>query len=431
MTTGPLSFLLISCAAFSAAVLSLNRSLSKTTTFFYLLMLGSSIVAPLLYILATLIYFSSKTKVFGWDICASIVVLVFGITWRNILLKKNRQKNIVGIIPVRVLFLEIRNNWIFLFFALVITAAVTFTCWLAGTYEANVGRVLPISQQQNDPSTPTKELNATSENDVRAKWGTTGDFFGGMLNPAFSLIGLLLLLATLNQNQKELRLSRTELKLSSNALNAQAATAEKQRFEDTFFALLEQLDRCLERVERQPGREAQSLAKNLKEELIGGTTMRIFDEPDNNLRNAKSLLLKRDPAINQLFRLLYQILKLICERAPGSTLGDGFNIENLQKSGSSVSEKFYSNLVRALLSEDIYYLLAINASSENDLEFRAYTLLVERYSMLEHMSLIVQPRVTNITLLIDIVKHYDRSAFGSNRSLKGFTERHMCFDNAV
>lgn len=77
------------------------------------------------------------------------------------------------------------------------------------------------------------------------KWGQTGDFFGGVLNPFFTLVGLFFVIVTIQQNQQalkqneiELLLSREELKKSSDALQSQVITAEKQRFETTFFQLL-------------------------------------------------------------------------------------------------------------------------------------------------------------------------------------------------
>ena len=76
-------------------------------------------------------------------------------------------------------------------------------------------------------------------------WGQTGDFFGGVLNPFFTLVGLFFVIKTIKQNQQaleqseiELQLSRAELKKSNEALQSQVITAEKQRFETTFFQLL-------------------------------------------------------------------------------------------------------------------------------------------------------------------------------------------------
>jgi hypothetical protein len=84
------------------------------------------------------------------------------------------------------------------------------------------------------------------------KWGQTGDFFGGILNPFLTFVGLIFVIMTIKQNEKalkqnqealklsetELQFSREELKKSSEALQEQVKTAELQRFETTFFNLL-------------------------------------------------------------------------------------------------------------------------------------------------------------------------------------------------
>ena len=98
-------------------------------------------------------------------------------------------------------------------------------------------------------------------------WGAVGDFFGGVLNPTFALLSLILIAYTLMQNKKaleqseqaieqgtkaieqnekalrvsnkELELTRNELANSSKALEEQASLLAIQSFETTFFNMLE------------------------------------------------------------------------------------------------------------------------------------------------------------------------------------------------
>ncbi|WP_189459242.1 putative phage abortive infection protein [Jeongeupia chitinilytica] len=70
------------------------------------------------------------------------------------------------------------------------------------------------------------------------KWGQFGDFVGGVLNPIFSLMALIALLATFDLQVRELKLSAKELKNSADALAAQNATMERQNQEASFFNLL-------------------------------------------------------------------------------------------------------------------------------------------------------------------------------------------------
>lgn len=256
---------------------------------------------------------------------------------------------------------------------------------------------------------------------TRADWGVMGDFFGGTLNPILSFLGLVMLLVTLIQNQKELELSRKELRESTTALAAQATTLERQRFEDTFFSLLDQLNRLLERllaeqvhyssIDGKPTRQ-DSIVERLKCTLIGGSFMSL-DDRICKVSDAKATLLAHDPLLNQYFRILYQILKFVAISTPGSTLS-GFAVSELRTTSASMSEKFYSNLVRSFVPENVYYLLAINcyATGETD-HYYSYKLLIERYAFFEHMPLRVSEH-QNQTLVTAIVDSYAPQAFGSN-----------------
>ena len=89
-------------------------------------------------------------------------------------------------------------------------------------------------------------------NNLRGDWGALGDFFGGMLNPIFAFLSLVMLVFTLRLNLKELSLSRRELALTriemtkssealeeqSDSLKAQSESLQRQNFESTFFHLI-------------------------------------------------------------------------------------------------------------------------------------------------------------------------------------------------
>lgn len=74
--------------------------------------------------------------------------------------------------------------------------------------------------------------------------GEFGDFLGGTLNPIFTFLTLLGLLATIILQKKELSLARREFSRSAKALEEQQKNLEQQRFENTYFKLLERLDYC-------------------------------------------------------------------------------------------------------------------------------------------------------------------------------------------
>lgn len=296
-----------------------------------------------------------------------------------------------------------RRNWTLLVLAGVLLAAMFFAGYVYIAYDYAFGTSLTAKT-------------------TRADWGVMGDFFGGTLNPLFSLLGLLMLMVTLLQNQKELELSRKELRKSNRALKAQASTLEKQRFEDTFFSLLDQFNRTLEQILSEGVRydhqgtpsKATSTVQLLKQHIIGSSRARPQFGPSHSLAQIKALLLEENVILNQCFRILYQVLKLIATKSPDTALPSDFSVENLEKTIASPTEKFYSNIVRSFVPENAYYLLAVNCSVHGPTDsFYPYKLLIERYAFLEHMPLKL-PDQYNLTLIQEIISHYDARAFGSN-----------------
>lgn len=125
-------------------------------------------------------------------------------------------------------------------------------------------------------------------------------------------------------------------------------------------------------------------------------------------------MLTENAILNQCFRILYQVLKLIATKCPETNLGGEFNVTNLESTVASTTEKFYSNIARSFIPENVYYLLAINCSVSGSTDsFYPYKLLVERYAFLEHMPLTL-PDHCNQTLISEIVSHFRAEAFGSN-----------------
>lgn len=89
---------------------------------------------------------------------------------------------------------------------------------------------------------------SAAEAQARAEWGQLGDYFGGTLNPLFGFVSVLALLITLIVQSKELRLSTRELQHSSAALEGQNRAIERQSFEQTFFAWLNNYHELLQSI---------------------------------------------------------------------------------------------------------------------------------------------------------------------------------------
>ncbi|MET0950218.1 MAG: hypothetical protein ABWY17_17210 [Pseudomonas sp.] len=74
--------------------------------------------------------------------------------------------------------------------------------------------------------------------DSQENWGQFGDFVGGILNPLFSIIGLLALLHTIVLQSKELASSTKELRSSAKALKRQNKHNARQQFDNNLFQLM-------------------------------------------------------------------------------------------------------------------------------------------------------------------------------------------------
>ncbi|TXH70788.1 MAG: hypothetical protein E6Q83_04520 [Thiothrix sp.] len=243
-----------------------------------------------------------------------------------------------------------------------------------------------------------------------ADWGTFGDFLGGSLNPILSFLGLMALLLTIRLQLKELKETRDELKRAADAqansevvLRKQIETQGKQKFENTFFALLNQHNNTL-----------LALAG-----YLDGSKEFSNMINSNDIYSASIIFQERNHIWERYFRILYQLLKFIFTNYPQPNEDDerDFIIENITLDVSK-DEKMYSNIVRSYLTYQVTQLLALNCCIGNEeMCYMAYKKLVERYSFLEHMPFHdTESEYNNIFCkpLLELLKYYDKQAFGKS-----------------
>jgi hypothetical protein len=230
-------------------------------------------------------------------------------------------------------------------------------------------------------------------------WGSFGDFVGGLLNPIVAFLALFWL-------TRSIQIQRTELRETRLALDEQSVTLKTQRFEDTFFALLDQHNKVLETLsDRKP-----TIAGPRSEiEHIHQATFR----GDVSLADSHAIFVTFDVIAGHYFRILYQLFKLIATNTPGSTMGKEFTPEALLAKPPSAEEKRYANIVRAFLGTHLTQLLGVNCYCASTAStYWAYKCLVERYSLLEHMPFEVDGKVR--VLLRETYFAYERRAFGKS-----------------
>lgn len=198
----------------------------------------------------------------------------------------------------------------------------------------------------------------------RADWGATGDFLGGILNPTFAFLALFMLLATLYQTQKDLTLTRKELA-------DQVSTQKQQRFENTFFSLLDQHNKFADAVKNTkykiPWSEMNSSISD-KKDMPEKVRTKFREDVDNNHIEIKTYC-----------TFLYQILKFIYEQH-----------EDGRKGQVSERMKFYSNLIRASIDLNLGEIILVNSictSGDDPWGYRKFRDLIECFSFLEHVKI--------------------------------------------
>lgn len=214
--------------------------------------------------------------------------------------------------------------------------------------------------------------------DSAAAWGAFGDFFGGILNPLVAGLALFWLTRSIEIQKEELASTKFELSLAKIAQQDQAKTLEKQRFENTFFSLLEQHNAALSLLNSIN----QNNSRNISDaDFVYNIVFNDrFHLPETRLR-----LQSQNHRCGHYFRILYQLLKFIAMRCPSSTFAAPFSGTQLIAAAPSEDEKMYSNIIRAFLGTDITQLLAVNCACEEQSTYWTYKCLIERYSLLEHM----------------------------------------------
>lgn len=220
-----------------------------------------------------------------------------------------------------------------------------------------------------------------------SKFGTFGDFVGGVLGSFWALCGVLLFykalqeqrkdfatnnksllqqLATLELQTKEFKAQREELELTRNVFNEQAKTLNQQRLESTYFSLLDLYIKGKVNLDHHK-KGNDGYFKYLKKKMLH---RELQKDPLENHNAAKEIYLdvfyREKDELAQYFRLIYRIIKFIDD----STIGD--------------KEKFkYIKILRSQLSE--CEMIALYYNSLTDYGGKSYQLIL-KYNLLKHLS---------------------------------------------
>ncbi|MEV9616085.1 putative phage abortive infection protein [Aliarcobacter butzleri] len=248
----------------------------------------------------------------------------------------------------------------------------------------------------------------SQEDTVKSNWGTFGDFIGGTLNPIFALFSLFAIIYTIKIQTKELELSRDELEATrkelegsriaqqeqSESLKLQNQATKLQMFENTFFKLFEQHNEMLDNCYNSHGIIS---ILNYQSNRVNDVGEVLKDANKNELIDNFRYTNQHNNAVKNYFMVLYQLLKFI----------------DIQCIKNNFDAKFFTNMVRAILDNEILKALAINIVAYKD--FAQYKKYVERYELFEH--LYIDDKDVNSNLLFDVLIEYDKKAFGKNEKI--------------
>ncbi len=246
-----------------------------------------------------------------------------------------------------------------------------------------------------------------------AIWGTFGDFVGGILNPLIAILAFYWLTQSVLIQKTELSETQKVLKETEKAQREQAITQEKKRFEDTFFSLLSQLNAVFDGLNtittsHTPVGGTRTVPSTIKR--LHSAVIFI----DTSINTKKLIMKKHSADMGHYFRVIYHLLKFILQNSQqfGKTLTFDVAIQNKL----TATEKFYSNIIRSFLNTEIVQLLAINClANDTEDDFYKYRLLIERYSMLEHLYI-------DSESMIEIYDEYNATAFGTNPNFLAYQQ---------
>ncbi|UFH58506.1 putative phage abortive infection protein [Sulfurovum mangrovi] len=220
-----------------------------------------------------------------------------------------------------------------------------------------------------------------------SKFGTFGDFFGGVFGSIWALGGVILFYLALKEQREdyktnrraleeqinalkvqtdEFKLQRQELEQSRKVFIEQSKTLKQQRFETTFFSMIELYNKTIDDLNKLS--ENNNYFKDFRQDLIKNFKTDRKD-PRNNHINAvnkyKGLYYNKREDLAQYFKTIYRILKII-------DLADISEKEKHQ----------YVQIFRSLLSENELLILFYNAFIYDAKSFYTHIL---NYNLLKHL----------------------------------------------
>jgi len=194
--------------------------------------------------------------------------------------------------------------------------------------------------------------------------GSFGDKFGAV-NALFSGLAFAGILVALRLQSKELKDTREVLKDQKVQLENQYLVLEKQKFEHSFFQLLNLLQQLVNSMDTNYGStvfKGKDCFERFYDKMMIDVRAPLIKEIIIN--EYEKFFIGSQQDLGYYFRTLYQIIKSV----------DKSTVDN---------KKFYTNIVRAQLSNYELVLLFYNCLSKHGSE--KFLPLVKTYKILKHL----------------------------------------------
>jgi hypothetical protein len=231
------------------------------------------------------------------------------------------------------------------------------------------------------------------------KVGQFGDFVGGIIGSIWALAGVILFYVALTEQRKEFKLTREVFLDQSEIYKKQSETLELQQFESTYFNMLQLHHQIVGSIDYD---DYNDITKKTKTVTSRDCFKGFYDQLNKSLQSKVEQTTDTVKAVNEsyskvyasyqsdlgpYFRNLYNILKFIKRKQPGDK-----------------NDRFYSNLLRAQLSNFELKLLFYHCLSElGTNEFKGY---VEKYQFFKEMP------TQNDSVIMEYRELYEPEAFG-------------------
>lgn len=233
--------------------------------------------------------------------------------------------------------------------------------------------------------------------------GTFGDMFGA-INSLFSGLALAGVIYTILLQRIELKQNTTELRGQKEQFIIQNETLFQQKFENTFFQMLNLHHEIVQGSKLTDGVEGRKFFNRIQKDVSLRFQERLSQTPNYTVdvlsKYYFEIYINYQNVLGHYFRNMYHIVKLVDR--------------------SSVSDKkYYTDILRAQLSSSEIYLLFYNCLSENGNQ--KFKPLIEKYSFLKNLDSSFLNQNKDLTF-------YEREAFENDDLLIEFYNKYKSED---